>query len=54
MDTASTPQGPATAATKAKRLAWFLDPETRHVEVAEQVSLSTQSDGFWVVFDHGI
>jgi superfamily II DNA or RNA helicase len=44
MDTASTPQGPATAATKAKRLAWFLDPETRHVEVAEQAA---RGKGVW-------
>lgn len=37
MDT-STPQAAARPATKSRRLAWFLDPQTQHVEVAEQVA----------------
>ncbi len=44
MDAGGTPQAPTKAATKAKRLAWFLDPETRHVEVAEQAA---RGNGVW-------
>ncbi len=36
MNAGNAPQ--AAAAVKAKRLAWFLDPDRRHVEVAEQAS----------------
>ncbi len=43
MDT-SAPQATARSATKSKRLAWFLDPGTQHVEVAEQVD---RGKGVW-------
>ncbi len=36
MNTGNAPQATAKPAARSKRLAWFLDPETRHVEVAEQ------------------
>lgn len=44
MNTGNTPQIPTKVLAKAKRLAWFLDPETHFVEVAEQAA---RGKGVW-------
>jgi hypothetical protein len=43
MDTRSSPQASAKPAAKAKRLAWFLDPETQTIEVAEQAARGNEA-----------